>query len=182
MEPTKSDETINTIQFALNDQKAIELTTEEIFVNLRLISRIEVGDKLMQYDKHFNIDNGYFRSITRWYKGENRKNTIQFMSAIFSKAFELNDKLLEDKTEDSVQTLIRLNSDLKNTLTGLNNLKQTYYSDKLVQSEIDVIMDDVQTRLDTNIKNLNFTRPTSLTNISMSASNSEIKGKKSKDN
>ena len=75
----------------------------------------------MQSDKHFNIDNSYFRAITRWYKGENRKNTIQFMSAIFSKAFELNDKLLAEKTEDSVQTLLRLNSDFKNSLKIVAN-------------------------------------------------------------
>ena len=140
----------------IEEQKELILSTEDIFVNLRLISKIEVGNKLIQTDKHVNIDNSYFQSISRWYRGANRNTSIRFISVILGKAFELNDELLDDKTEDSVQILLRLNSDLKNSLNGLNNLKQTYCSDKLIQSEIDVMIDDVQSRLDVNMKRLKF--------------------------
>jgi hypothetical protein len=134
-----------------------ELTTDDIFVNLRLISKIEVGNKLIQIDKYVNIDTSYFQSITRWYKGANRNNTIKFMLFIFGKAFELNDNLLNDKTDDSIQNLLRLNNELKNSINGLVNMKQTYYSDKLIQSEIDVIMDDIQSRLDSNLNYIKST-------------------------
>ena len=140
----------------IEEQKELILSTEDIFVNLRLISKIEVGNKLIQTEKHVNIDNSYFQSISRWYRGANRNTSIRFISVILGKAFELNDELLDDKTEDSVQILLRLNSDLKNSLNGLNNLKQTYCSDKLIQSEIDVMIDDVQSRLDVNMKRLKF--------------------------
>jgi hypothetical protein len=140
----------------IEEQKELILNTEDIFVNLRLISKIEVGNKLIQTEKHVNIDNSYFQSISRWYRGANRNTSIRFISVILGKAFELNDELLDDKSEDSVQILLRLNSDLKNSLNGLNNLKQTYYSDKLIQSEIDVMIDDVQSRLDVNMKRLKF--------------------------
>jgi hypothetical protein len=170
MDSPKSDQTINNLDIA-EENKEIELSFEDIFVNLRLVSKIEVGNKLVQNDKYVNIDTSYFQSVTRWFRGANRNNTIKFMSFVFTKAFELNDKLLEKKTNDSIQTLLRLNSDLKNSLTGLTNLKQTYFYDKLVQSEIDVMIDDIQTRLDNNLKQLNFNRSHS-TSPNTSASNS----------
>ena len=138
--------------------KNMELSQEDIFVNLRLISKIEVGNKLIQTDKHVNIDNSYFQSITRWFKGNNRKDSMLFINVILTKSFELNDKLLHEKSEESAQILLRLNNDLKNSLNGLINLKQTYSSDKLVQSEIDVMIDNITSKLDLNSKNLNFTK------------------------
>lgn len=139
-----------------NLEHNIEKISDDVFVNLRLISKIEVGDKLVQSNKHVNIDTSYFQSITRWFRGANRNDTIKFMLMIFTKAFDLNDTLLEDKTENSIQILLRLNSELKNSITGLINLKHTYSSDKLIQSEIDVMIDDIQSRLDTNLKHINF--------------------------
>ena len=138
--------------------KNMELSQEDIFVNLRLISKIEVGNKLIQTDKHVNIDNSYFQSITRWFKGNNRKDSMMFINVILTKSFELNDKLLHEKSDESAQILLRLNNDLKNSLNGLINLKQTYSSDKLVQSEIDVMIDNITSKLDLNSKNLNFTK------------------------
>ena len=138
------------------ESKIVELTSDDLFVNLRLISRIEVGNKLIQSDNHINIDTSYFQSITRRFRGNSRNETIKFISLVLHKAFELNDKLLEDKSPDSIQTLLRLNSDFKNSLFGLINLKQTYSNDKLFQSEIDVKMDDIQLRLDNNLKHINF--------------------------
>ena len=195
MDPSKSDESTNKpeLQALAQEVKEIELTSDDVFVNLRLISKIEVGNKLVQTDKHVNIDTSYFQSITRWFRGANRNDTIKFMNLVFIKAFELNDKLLEDKSEDSIQTLLRLNSDLKNSLTGLVNLKHTYSTDKLIQSEIDVMMDDIQARLDTNLKHINFSRPAVANNTSNNGANNaasnstygltnnESKNKKSKD-
>ena len=65
--------------------------------------------------------------------------------------------MLEDKSEKSAVTVFRLTADLKNSLNGLNNLKQTYCYDKLIQAEIDVMIDNIRSKLDYNSKNLNFT-------------------------
>lgn len=159
------------------ETKFPELSLDDIFVNLRLISKIEIGNKLVQADKHVNIDNSYLQSITRWFRGASRYNTIKFMSYVFTQAFELNNKLLEEKSEESIQTLLRLNSDFKNSLSGLINLKLTYADDKLIQSEIDVMMDDIQTRIDNNLKNINFNQTT---NIIVSPV-TEVKLKKTKE-
>jgi hypothetical protein len=142
-----------------NPEADIVLTLEDVFINLTLLSKIDVGDKLVNTgSKHMNIDTSYFQFITRWFKGSSRTNSIKFINQILVKAFEYNDSLMEEKTEDSAITLFRLTADLKNALNGLNNLKQTYSADKLIQSELDVMIDNIRSRLDVNSKNINFTK------------------------
>lgn len=137
-----------------NDVK-LELTLDDIFINLTLISKIEVGNKLFHYDKYINIDNSYFPSITRWFYGNNRKASINFISQILSKSFEYFFELIIVNNTESSQKSLRLNNDLKNSINGLTNLKLTYNYDKLIQSEIDVMIDNIRSKLDFYFKNVN---------------------------
>ena len=130
------------------------MTPEEIFINLTVIANISSGDKLIIDDKFLNIDTSMLPSVTRWLKGINRNNILEFITNVLRSAFEANDKWVEEKNG---QMLIRLMSDLKNALKGLNHLKQTYPNDKLVHSEIDVMMENIQTKLHNNSTILQFT-------------------------
>jgi hypothetical protein len=136
------------------DKNENDLNLEDVFINLRLISKINQGEKLLQTDKHINIDTSYFQVITRWFRGASRNETISFIQKILAKAFDFSDKLIDDEIDESSQKLLRLNTDLKNCLEGLANLKVTYMYDKLIQSEIDVLIDNVRSRLDLNAKYL----------------------------
>lgn len=136
------------------DKNENDLNLEDVFINLRLISKINQGEKLLQTDKHINIDTSYFQIVTRWFRGASRNETISFIQKVLAKSFEFSDKLIEDEIDESSQKLLRLNTDLKNCLEGLANLKVTYMYDKLIQSEIDVLIDNVRSRLDLNAKYL----------------------------
>jgi hypothetical protein len=129
------------------------MTPEQIFINLTVISNISSGNKLVMDEKFLNIDNSYFPFITRWLKGMNRSDILSFIGNVLENAFEANDKWVKEKNG---QMLIRLMSDLKNALKGLNNLKQTYPNDKLVHSEIDVMMENIHTKLHNNSNILQF--------------------------
>jgi hypothetical protein len=133
-----------------------ELTLEDIFVNLRLISRIEVGDKLIQNNKHVNIDNSYLQFITRKLNGSNRNDNLSFINHVLIKAYQYNDNLIGLRDDNSAQLLFRLTTDLKNAINGLINLKLTYCADKLVQSEIDVMIENIRAKIESNSKQLNF--------------------------
>jgi hypothetical protein len=133
-----------------------DLTIDDILINLTLISRIEVGNKLILSSKYINIDTSYFQFFTRWVKNTNRNETLTFINMILSRAFEFNDRLLLEKTDESSQLLLRLNNDLKNSINGLNNLKQTYCQDKLIQSEIEVMIDNIRCKIDINSKSVKF--------------------------
>lgn len=131
------------------------LTKEEIFINLSVLAKIEPGDKLLlENEKLLNIDTSLFPSLMRWLKGSNRMSILVFINTILENSFELHDLWIK---EEQNQLIFRLTSDLKNTLIGLANLKHTYSTDKLVQSELDVMMENIRTRLyiNNNINNIN---------------------------
>jgi hypothetical protein len=133
-----------------NNKDEIILSLEDIFVNLRLISKIEIGNKLIHDDKHVNIDTSYFQSISRWYNGMNRKSNLEFINIVLNTAFKYNDE------EKSSQVKFRLTSDLKNAIQGLTNLKLTYSYDKLIQSEIDVMIENIRLKIDANSNIIKF--------------------------
>ena len=158
-EPTdKKNDNLNSndnLNDNLNDKK-IELNLEDIFVNLTLISKIEIGNKLFQKDKYINIDNSYFAFISRWFYGNNRKSSINFITQILNKAFEYCSELVSVNTPETSQQSLRLNNDLKNAINGLTNLKLTYSYDKLIQAEIDVMIDNIRSKLDLYFKNVTY--------------------------
>jgi hypothetical protein len=139
-------------------QKEIELSLQDISINLRLISKIEVGDKLYINDKYVSIDNSYFPSVTRWFRGLNRNNNIDFINLILTKGYKFNDSILLEKPHDYSQIIFGLTNDFKNSINGLLNLKQTYCSDKLIQSELDVIVENIRNKIESNYKKLNFSK------------------------
>lgn len=131
----------------------VEDMKEDVFVNLTVISNIVPGDKLLVDEKLLNIDTSRFQFVTRWFKGANRVDTMQFIRNVLDKAFQLNEQCISEKDG---KTLLTLMSTLKNVIRGLNHLKQTYAHDKLVQSEIDVMIENIITKLNNNSNLLQF--------------------------
>jgi hypothetical protein len=131
-----------------------DMTLEEVFININLISKIEPNYKLYINNKFINIDTSYIQSISRWFFGNDRKTTIFFVNLVINKSFEYCDKLLTTKNIDT-KLLFRITSDIKNSINGLLNLKHTYSSDKLVQAEIDVIIENIRNKIEINTTKLN---------------------------
>ena len=148
--------TDNTNNSSNEVQEEIEFTLDDIFVNLTLISRIEVGNKLIRNDKHVNIDTSFFPSITRWLYGQNHVDILKFINTILNKAFYYNDVLTKDTNEESRQNLIRLNNTLSNVINGLSNLMQTYNYDKLTQSSIEVMINTIRDKLNLQLKHIHY--------------------------
>jgi hypothetical protein len=138
------------------DQDQTEFSLEDIFINLTLISRIDVGNKLIRSGKYINIDTGYLQFIMRWINGQNRAESIKYTAIVLSKAFEYCDNLTKKKDDESRQYLLRLNTTLTNVIGGLSNLSQTYHYDKLTQSEIDVMINNIRTKLNIQSKHIHF--------------------------
>lgn len=120
------------------------LTLEYVFIRLRLMSKLEINDKLIISDDYINIDKSYIPSITRSFHNANRKATNQYLDYVLKEAFQYSDELIE---ESNTIQLLRLMNELKNSLTGLANLKSTYNNDKLIQSELEVMTDNIATKI-----------------------------------
>jgi hypothetical protein len=132
-----------------------EMTLEEVLININLISKIEPNYKLLIKDNFINIDTSYIQSISRWFYGNDRNSTLLFLNLVINKSFEYCDKLLSSKNIDT-KLLFRITLDIKNSINGLLNLKQTYSYDKLVQAEIDVIIENIRNKIESNTTKLNL--------------------------
>lgn len=141
------DKKENIVTKSDKENKENKENKEDVFVNLTVISNIVPGDKLLLDDRLLNIDTSHFQFLTRWLRGANRVDTMQFIRSVLEKAFEMNDECVSMKDG---KTLLRLMSVLKNVTKGLGHLKQTYPSDKLIQSEIDVMIENIITKLNVN--------------------------------
>ena len=133
-----------------SSEENVEMSLNDVVINLRLIAKIEVGEKLTINGKYFNIDNNYFNFFTRWLYGVDRKSNLNLINIILSKAFYYSENC------DNVNDICRLIKDLNNSINGLNNLKQTYYSDKLVQSHIDLMIDNIRVNIENSSNKLNL--------------------------
>ena len=158
-EETNTNTQLNTIKTTAQIKEEFikivnEMTLEEVFININLISKIEPNYKLFINNKFINIDTSYVQSISRWFFGNDRKTTIFFVNLVINKSFEYCDKLLNTKNIDT-KLLFRITSDIKNSINGLLNLKHTYSSDKLVQAEIDVIIENIRNKIEINTTKLN---------------------------
>ena len=117
---------------------------DDIFINLKIISKIEIGDKIMENEKYINIDKSYLQFILRWYFEINRINNLNFINKIYKQSFDLYDYFQKNDME---LLLLRLNTELKYSIGGLINYKQTYINDKLFQSEIDVLIENIRSKI-----------------------------------
>jgi len=140
--------------------------------NLKILSKIQQGDKLYYTNGIFSIDSpAYLQGIARWYYAESRSNTLKNLDDFLNKVFKMIDLIYkrEMKCEQSIENtfytkyltkssssvfneenpslMLTFINEIKNCITGLNNLKLTYKSDIQTVSSIDVIIEKLNVRV-----------------------------------
>ena len=131
---------------------------ESVCLILKIIANIKVGDKLyLVDDKDLRIDNRYFISFRRYYNKDNRYKMIVFIEDKLSYLDTEINKLLAKKP-DCLSELSILSQDdseicqdiilnLESCKTGFDNLKTTYTDDVSFVSRLDMVIRNVQTKL-----------------------------------
>ena len=138
------------------------LNIDQVFINLKIFSKIKKHDKLCFSGNSLEIDNRYAAFFRRWFSSDDRSKSIDYINAIIKRVFAIvdetysNEKTKESKTinnksspfkEENSNLLQRFSIELTNTMTGLDNLKKTY-DDSLIKSNLDLIMDKIKIRID----------------------------------
>ena len=132
---------------------------DENILNLKIISKIKANDKLLANNNLLEIDSPHIlQSVNRWYNNEGRAITIEKLNSILEGTFKITkillenekknqeeDKSLEENNSQIFQTLIL---EMKNSLVGLENLKKTYSEDILISSQLDLLINKLNTRID----------------------------------
>jgi len=158
----------------------IQFTNDELFINLKLISKINPNDKLkidITKSKLLSVDNDYLQSLTRYFYGYDRNNTLEFIDKLINTVFlktnqlkqhidtsnnnsnnkkyieeikiDIDDNILHSKLllDPSIE-LLKYTTELNNVINGLVNLKITYTGDQLIQSKLDYIIENIRTHVD----------------------------------
>jgi hypothetical protein len=118
-----------------------------ILSNLTVLSKIQKYDKLIiiiHEDKksekinfEIKIDNTYLKSISRWYYGQTRQLTIDYINKLVDIAISSHNQCNNNITMNKYITL------LESAKIGLSNLKFTYYYDQTIISNLDIIIEKI---------------------------------------
>ena len=151
----------------MDDKKKI---TDDLITNilykLTIISYIKQGEKLYCYDNNILIDESYLQSISRYFSNQNRIDTIQSISELINKSIEITDfiyrcelsvnKNIKEKQSRQQKTFFKNSNEkilkqfyikLTNALDGLSNLKVTYLYDITIKTDLELLINKIQTRI-----------------------------------
>jgi len=120
------------------------LNYDDVILNLKILSKIKEKEKLIIFNKLFNIDKRYAQGVCRFMTEDTRQDTLKHLNLILLHSF----KILEDSThtKDQKQSLIE---DLKKAISGLSCLKFTYKDDEVLCSQFDLLIDKIKEKIKT---------------------------------
>tara|TARA_B100001093_G_C26536275_1_gene888207 strand:+ start:137 stop:532 length:396 start_codon:yes stop_codon:yes gene_type:complete len=92
---------------------------DEVLINLKVLESLEINKKLVTRDTYLNVETDKIIpvGIRRWWRQDDRNETLRKIDHIVDKALRLRD----DKGKSEV-----IDPYLIDSIKGLRNLKQTY--------------------------------------------------------
>lgn len=114
---------------------------EELIINLKILERLEIHQKLITRDTYLNIERVSLipECIRRWNRQDNRHETIKKINAI------VNDSLHWLEKNEPLCAQYALKESLMNAVKGLNNLKETYAVCNQTYSRVELIIEKIHT-------------------------------------
>jgi hypothetical protein len=106
---------------------------DELIINLKVLSKLDKNNKLTTKEKFLNLQSSYLlpEALSRWWNGDNRDESLKFLDNLATKSIKLlkeNDDLLQN---------------IKESLIGLENLKDTYSKCTQTNARLDVIIEKI---------------------------------------
>lgn len=113
---------------------SVENDKNELIVNLTILSQVEKNRKLLTKDTYLNMEQKTQllqvpEAVRRWWRGDNRDNTLKKIDLIINKAIDFIDN-------DVIEYL-------RKSIKGIENLKETYTDDTQTRARLDVVIDRI---------------------------------------
>jgi hypothetical protein len=119
-----------------------KMSLDRKFINLKVISKLEKGQKLNCKNDLFTIENPgglfYYTSFLRWIRDDSRKSTFNSLSELIKEC--LHDIEKETFGCDNTKKLI---VELILSLNGIKNLISTYELDITFQASMELLIDSI---------------------------------------
>lgn len=145
--------------------------TDSILVNLKIISKIAPNNKLKIANNTTSIEKeGLAAWLLRWYSGDSRLKTVNFIKTIVSDSINITTDLMNstyinnkgrkaayEETEftKALSTLFLIRTELENSKTGIINLQKTYDMDIQIISQLEVLINKIDGHLSIIDRKLN---------------------------
>lgn len=122
------------------------MKSEETIARLKFLRSVKAGHKIHTASVSVQA-NDWITPIVRYFGGENKTKTIEFIKKTTEDGFALYRVFSqsEDAYENELATLVK--TDLFNSLTGLDNLKKTYVGDLKFQCDLATLQESIKTKL-----------------------------------
>lgn len=149
--------------------------TDSILVNLKIISKIVPNNKLKIANNTTTIEKeGLAAWLLRWYNGDSRTKTVNFIKTIISDATNITTDIMNstyinnkskktnyEETEftKALSTLFLIRTEMENSKVGILNLNKTYEMDIQIISQLEVLMNKIDGHLsiiDRKLKEIQF--------------------------
>ncbi len=106
---------------------------DELIINLKVLSKLDKNNKLTTKEKFLNLQSSYLlpEAISRWWNGDNRDESLKFLDNLATKSI----KFLKENND--------LLQNIKESLVGLENLKDTYSKCTQTNARLDVIIEKI---------------------------------------
>lgn len=120
----------------------MDIGIEEIVINLKLLATVDKNQKLITRDSYLNIESRSLipEFIRRWNRQDNRNETIKKINNVVNSAI----KHIQANHED----VYNVKEYLKNAMSGVSNLKETYSTCSQTCARLDVILDKMKKSLE----------------------------------
>ena len=125
----------------------VDVLEDYISKNLNVIGQIQLHSKINIRNGNIFIEEQWWgvAPVKRYVMGDNRYDTLEFIRTLIHGAFVISDRIILDKDINSkyLSILKRIGNDLKKSIEGINNIKDTYLSDARITSSVEVLIDNI---------------------------------------
>ena len=113
---------------------------EEIIINLKILQKLEINEKIITRDTYLNIEpkSLFPEWFRRWNRQDNRNETLKKINSIVNQSL-----ILLEKNKELCETY-ELKKYLSLSIKGLNNLKDTYSTCNQTVSRIELIIEKIK--------------------------------------
>lgn len=129
---------------------------EDIIPKLKFISKLNKGDKINVKNMYIQPNNFINKVSRSFFHIDDRTNTLYFVTNTVKKGFELFYQHVDSNSNFDIIFCENIYNDLKNTIRGLLNLKETYSEDLMFTCKIDALIEEIDARLHDTEKKYNI--------------------------
>ena len=121
----------------------------DVISKLKFIGLIQKGEKINVKGMCVQQDTFFTRFMRTFVTSDNRTNAYNFIEGVINRSFEIITLSLNKETVRNVdkRLVVHIIIDLKKSIVGIKNLKDTYTTDIMFCCKLDALVECIESKL-----------------------------------